>query len=127
MRKYGILVFSELLYKAKLCSKQSLKYLDGFLKDRKHRVVMNDLRTSWVDVEVKVSQISVLGPLFFLRFINTLSDDLASNPKLLADDTSLFSIVKSINNSGTDLNNHLRIMDKWEIKWKMSFNPHPTK
>ena len=127
MRKYGILVFSGLLYKAKLCSKQSLKYLDGFLKDRKHRVVMNDLRTSWVDVEVKVSQISVLGPLFFLRFINTLSDDLASNPKLLADDTSLFSIVKSINNSGTDLNNHLRIMDKWEIKWKMSFNPHPTK
>ena len=88
---------------------------------------MNDLRTSWVDVEAKVSQVSVLGPLFFLRFINTLSDDLASNPKLLADDTSLFSIVKSINNSGTDLNNHLRIMDKWEIKWKMSFNSHPTK
>ena len=74
-----------------------------------------------------VSQVSVLGPLLFPIYTNTLSDDLVSIPKLLADDTPLFSIVKSPVNSGTDLNNHLRIINKWAIKWKMSFNPYPTK
>ena len=24
------------------------------------------------------------------------------------------------------MNNHLRIIGKWTIKWKMSFNPNPT-
>ena len=32
---------------------------------------------------------SIFGP-FFLIFINDLSDDLVSNPKLFADDRSLF-------------------------------------
>ena len=34
---------------------------------------------------------SILGPLFFLIYINDLSDGLTSNPKLFADETSLLA------------------------------------
>ena len=37
---------------------------------------------------------SILGPLLFLTYINDLSDNFPCNPKLFADDTSLFSTVK---------------------------------
>ena len=36
---------------------------------------------------------SVLGPLFFLVYINNLADNLVSEVRLFADDTSLFTIV----------------------------------
>ena len=44
-----------------------------------------------------------MGPLFFLLYINDLSNGLKSNPKLFADDTSLFPIVHDVNSSQIDL------------------------
>ena len=35
----------------------------------------------------------ILGLLLFLKYINDLSDGVSSNTKLLADDTSLFSVI----------------------------------
>ena len=39
----------------------------------------------------------ILGPFFFLIYINDLKGNLASNPKLFADDISLFSTVTDPN------------------------------
>ena len=63
----------------------------------------------------------------FLIYINDLSDNLASNPKLFADDTSLFSVVKNVNASNIDLNNVVKKLGEWALQWKISFNPDPTK
>ena len=65
--------------------------------------------------------------MFFLIYINDLSDDLSSNPKLFADDTSLFSVVHDKNTSANELNNDLRKISNWAYQWKMSFNPDPLK
>ena len=54
-------------------------------------------------------------------------DDLSTNAKLFADDTSLFSVVRDINTSATHLNNDLRKISNWALQWKMSFNPDPSK
>ena len=50
---------------------------------------------------------SILGALFFLIYINDLSDGLTSTPKLLADGTSLFSVVQNITSTANDLNSDL--------------------
>ena len=47
--------------------------------------------------------------------------------KLFADDTSIFSTVKNINESFVVLNSDLLQINRWAYQWKMSFNPDPNK
>ena len=84
-----------------------LKTLADFLKDRKQRVVLNGQNSTWVNVEAGVPQGSILGPLLFLIYINDLSENLVSNPKLFADDTSLFSVIFDKDLSAKNLNDDL--------------------
>ena len=98
-----------------------------FLKNRKQRVVLNGQTSSWTNVLAGVPQGSILGPLFFLIYINDLSDDSSSNPKLFGDDTSLFSVVHNKNTSAKELNNDLCKISNSSNQWKMSFNTDPIK
>ena len=69
---------------------------------------------------------SILSPLLFLIYLNYLPNNLISNVKLFADDTSIFSNVN--NNVSTDeTNNDLKRISKWTYQWKMIFNPDITK
>ena len=70
---------------------------------------------------------SVLGPFFFLIYINDLPLGLTTNVKLFADDASLFSVVNNVNVSASGLYNDIVKMRDWTFNWKMSFNPNPTK
>ena len=81
----------------------------------------------WANVQAVVPQGSILGPLFFLIYINDLFDSLNSNPKLFADDTSLFSVVQNINSTANNLNSDLIKLSDWTFQWKMRFNPDPKK
>ena len=104
-----------------------MEILTDFLKSWKQRVVLNGQHSSWCDVLAGVQQGSILGPLLFLIYINDLSDDLQCNPKLLADDTSLFATVHNINKATNDLNNDSIKITKWAFQWKMNFNPDISK
>ena len=98
-----------------------------FLKNCRQRIVLNDQTSSWTNVLAGVPQGSILGPLFFFIYIDNLSDDLSSNPKLFADDTSLFSVVRDKNTSAKELNNDLQKISNWAYQWEMSLNPDPFK
>ena len=87
-----------------------------FSDPRKQRVVLNGQYSSWESVTAGVPQGSILGPLFFLIFINDVSDNLISNPKLFADDTSLFSVVQDITLSARNLNDDLKKINKWAFQ-----------
>ena len=112
----------ELLYKLEQNGIKGLllNILKDFLKSRKQRVVLNGQHSSWSDVLAGVPQGSILGPLLFLIYINDLSDGLNCNPKLFADDTSLFSTVYNINDATNTLNNDLNKITEWAYQWKMS-------
>ena len=80
-----------------------------------------------VHVLAGVLQGSILGPLFFLIYINELSKDISSTAKLFADDTSIFSVVNDINVSADQINKDLEKISTWAYQWKMSFNPDISK
>ena len=72
-------------------------------------------------------QVSVLGPLLFLIYINDLEENIHSQVRFFADDTMLFSIVKNPIISANELNQDLETIRQWAHQWKLEFNPDPTK
>ena len=99
-----------------------LNILIDFLKERKQIVVLNGEHSKWSNISAGVLQASILGPLLFLIHINNLSDNSTSNPKLFADDTSLFLVMHDISQSGINLNDDLEKISNWAFQWKMSLN-----
>ena len=104
-----------------------LTLFTDFLRNRKQRVVLNGQHSSRADNKGGVSQGSILGPLLFLVYINDLTENLHSNPKLFVDDTSLFSTVTDEALSQSHLNDDLSNINDCAYKWKMSVNPDSTK
>ena len=94
---------------------------------RFQRVILNGQHSLWKPILAGVTQGSILGPLFFLIYINDLPNELKSNVKLFADDTSLFTIVKDKNESASILNIDPLLIYKWTYNSKMLFNPDPSK
>ena len=104
-----------------------LTILTDFLSNRKQRVASNGQHSSWADIKAGVPEGSILGPVLFLVYINDLTENLHSNPKLFADDTSLFLSVTDEALSNSHLNDNLSEINDWVYKWKMSFDPDSTK
>ena len=88
--------------------------------------------TEWSDIRVVTSKssstrCSILGPLFFLMYINDVSVDIISTAKLFSNDTSLFSIVHDPNTLANKLNKDLQKISKWAYQWKMSLTHTRTR
>ena len=77
-------------------------------------------------ISAGVPQGSVLGPLFFLVYINDLVDNVNCDIKMFADDTSLFSRVDDPVRSALKLNEDLDTVKLWAWQWKMHFNADKT-
>ena len=54
-------------------------------------------------------------------------DNLSSEAKLFADDTSLFSVVYDESVMAKQLNKDLETISNWAHQWKMQFNPNKNK
>ena len=94
---------------------------------RIQRVILNGQTSSWRPVLAGAPQGSILGPLPFLVYINDLPNELKSNAKLFADDTSLFTIIKDKQESAYFPNKDQSLISKWDFNWKMLFNPDTNK
>ena len=84
-----------------------LNSLPDFLRNRKQRFTPNGQSSSWTNVNARVPEGSILGPLF-LVYMNDLPNGLSSNANLFADDTSLLSVVTDIKTSAIELNSDLK-------------------
>ena len=85
--------------------------------------MLNGHVSAWASVNAGVPQ----DPLLFLICINGLCDNLSSNVKLFADNTSLFSVTYDANVFARELNDDLRKISNCAFQLKMSFNPDVNK
>ena len=63
----------------------------------------------------------------FFSWFTLISDGITSIVKLFADDTCIFSTIRNINYSASNLNSDLQKISEWAFKWKMSSNTDSTK
>ena len=101
-----------------------LEWTSSFLIGRKQRVVVDGQASPHSDVLSGVPQGTVLGPLFFLVYINDISKGLSQGTfiRLFADDSLLYRQINSPKDCET-LQKDLDILQNWESKFKMEFHP----
>ena len=87
-----------------------LPLLNTFLSNFQNRFVLNGKSSVWSSLTARMHQGSALGPLLFLIYINDLVDNISSEAKLFADDTSLFNVVYDIYITADKLNRDLEII-----------------
>lgn len=112
--------------KAHGISGKIIKWIKNWLSDRKQRVVINGICSSFIAVISGVPQGSILGPLLFVIFINDLDDGVINKILKFADDTKIVAKV------ATDaqikvLQSDLCRMFQWSQDWQMLFNTEKSK
>lgn len=98
-----------------------LEWIKSYLSQRKHRVVMGEFLSDWIEVLSGIPQGSVLGPLLFIIYINDLPDEVSSVCKLYADDNKLITRVGSIEDEN-ELQADIDNLVKWSQQWQIRFN-----
>ena len=101
---------------------RTLSWMSAFLNGRSQTVILEGDCSEEVPVTSGVPQISVLGPILFLIYINDLQDKVKSQVRLFADDTAAYLAISKLADS-EQLQAHLDILQEWEIRWDMQFNP----
>jgi len=125
--------FDRVWHKGLLCKLQSvgirgnlLNWFKDYLSNRKQATVVKGQISEYLEIHAGVPQGSVLGPLLFLVYINDITQEIESDIKLFADDTSL-SFAANNHDTRTDtLNNDLKRILEWGKKWKVVFNEGKT-
>jgi hypothetical protein len=100
-------------------------WMSSFLSDRLQYVTVDGSISKPCKVLSGVPQGTVLGPLFFLIYINDIQQNLSPGTtlRLFADDSLLYRVIKSFNDT-LILQKDLDQLQKWEKANKMEFHPN---
>ena len=99
-------------------------WAESFLLGRTQSVIVDGTESSPLPVLSGVPQGTVLGPLFFLVYINDITKNISpgTTVRLFADDTSVYRRINS-EADAIELQNDLDILQEWEVANKMEFHP----
>lgn len=100
-----------------------LSWFRSYLTGRRHRVIINGEKSTFLPVMSGVPQGSILGPLLFLIFINDMPSSISQGTSLplFADDSKCFRLILG-QDDGIKLQNDLTNLCKWASTWGMEFN-----
>jgi len=101
--------------------KRTKAWISSFLSDRSQQVVLNGAQSSWIPVLSGVPQVTVLGPLLFLLYVNDITDNISSEIRLFADDCILYRQIRTPGDC-TSLQQNITRLYNWSLTWQMVFN-----
>ena len=105
----------------------SLRWCKSYLSSRKQITFVSGVKSDVEEVLSGVPQGSVLGPLFFLIFINDMHLDVQfSHVDMFADDSTISKSNKSINLVADMLSVDLNNVSHWCKQNNMALNPSKT-
>ena len=97
------------------------------MSNRKQCVVVDGVKSPFIDIQAGVPQGSRLGPLLFIIYINDIVEELECDILLFADDCSLLASGVDPTETANKLNRDLLKISTWADKWKVSFNSLKSK
>lgn len=105
----------------------ALELFKSYLNDRTHCVEIRNTSSKFIPIKHGVPQGSVLGPLFFIIYINDLHLSLENSTTIhFADDTSLVCCDESIKSLNRKVNRDLALLVHWLRANKISLNTSKT-
>lgn len=93
-----------------------LKWIEGFLSDRKQHIVLNGHKSCSIPVTNGVPQSPVLSPLLFTMFVNEIPLIVLSPVLMFADDTKIFCVIRYEEDYAA-LQNNLDLLHRWSQHW----------
>ena len=70
-----------------------------------------------------VPQVTILGPILFIIYINDISTNITSTVKIYADDTKIYRTINEPDKDISALQLDLNRLSDWANKWQLLFNP----
>lgn len=103
-----------------------LQWISHYLSNRQQRVFIGSSISSPKFTTAGVPQGTVLGPLFFLIYINDIAESLLSIVRLFADDTSMACTSSNTQAIEGILNHDFAVLAAWAKQWLVDFHPLKT-
>ena len=101
----------------------ALNWFQSYLTNRKQFVLYNNVKSHIKEVTCGVPRGSVLGPLLFLIYVNDIANCLIHSKVIsFADDTTVFSSSKCIDDLYTNMNSDLGDLENWFKANKLALN-----
>ena len=86
-------------------------------------MLLNGKESVILSINAGVPQGSILGPLFFLIFINDIVAEVGCSIKLFADDTSIYVIIENAQTDANNLNENLTKIQRLVQQMACTFQP----
>lgn len=118
---------SKLLLKLKAILKNEslLAWIKSYLSFRRQTVTVDGVSSNTALVESGIPQGSILGPLFFLLFINDITCNIPVKIRLFADDCIIYHEIRNHSDQAL-LNEALGKIQNWSTTWQMILNLKKT-
>ena len=119
-----------LLYKLEKAglSGNLLIWIEHYLQEREQRVCIDGTFSEWGNIRSGIPQGSILGPLFFLIFINDITEVIRhTNIRLFADDICIYITIDNRDETRRLVCSDLQAIHEWSNQWLVEFSVPKTK
>ena len=94
-------------------TENSLQWFKSYLEDRSQAVNINSTLSDFRHIDIEIPHGSILGPLLFIVFVNSLPDSVKGKCVMYADDTTLLTSSSDPLALETDLKGSLDMVQNW--------------